>query len=110
MNVDPSHAAAMQAAISNERDDVMVRDRIRLMHSLISGQKLSSASAIADEEFSVNQFVPAHFVQVEEPVQLGRIGRPIGKETNPDGGVYQHHHATLRLAADFSRRRGTSRA
>ena len=31
MNVDPAHAATMQVASANERDDVAVRDRPRLV-------------------------------------------------------------------------------
>jgi hypothetical protein len=31
VNVDPAHAATMQAAIANEQDDVRVRDHARLM-------------------------------------------------------------------------------
>ena len=66
-NIDPAHAATVQAAISNERE-ITVGDHLRLMPSLIGGQKLPAASPVADEEFSINQLVPAHFIQIEDPV------------------------------------------
>ena len=110
MNVDPAHAATMQVAIANKRDDVAVRDDGCLMHPIVSGQELAAASSVANEEFSIDQLVPRHFIETEESVQLGRIGRPVGKEPNSHGRVHQDHQATLRLGDDLSRRLGTSRA
>ena len=73
----------MQAAIANERDNVTVRDPARLMHPLVGGQKLPAAAPVANEEFSIDQLVPRHFIETEESVQLGDIRCPIGKEPNP---------------------------
>src|ERR1035437_1082105 len=100
----------MQVASANERDYVAVRDRARLVHLLVSGQKLPPASPVANEEFSVDQLMPRHFVETEESVQLSRVGRAVGKEPNPHGSVHQDHRAALRLGNGFSRRLGTSRA
>jgi hypothetical protein len=110
MNVDPAHAAAFQAAIANERYDVAVRDHTRLMNLLVGGQEFPAPSPVTDEEFSIDQLMPGHFIEIEESVQRSRVGRPVGKEPNPDGSVYQDHQATLRFGDDLSRRLGTSRA
>jgi hypothetical protein len=110
VNVDPAHAATMQVAIANKRDDVAVRDHGHLMYPLVGGQELPAASSVANEEFSIDQLVPHHLIETEEPVQLGRKGRPVGKEPNPHGRVHQNHQAFLRLGAGLSRRLGTSRA
>src|ERR1017187_6486291 len=110
VNVDPAHAAAMQVAIANERDDVTVRNHGGLMHPLVGGQELPAASSVANEKFSIDQLVPRHFLETEESVQLGRVRRPAGKEPNPHGSVHQDHQATLRLGDGLSRRLGTSRA
>src|ERR1035437_6122982 len=110
MNVDPTYAAAMQVASADERDYVAMRHRARLVHLLVSSQKLLPASPVANEEFSVDQLMPRHFVETEESVQLIRIGRAVGKEPNPHGSVHQDHQATLCLGAGRSRRLGTSRA
>lgn len=110
MNIDPAHAPTMQVTIANELDDIPVRDNARLMHPLVGGQELAAASSVANEEFSIDQFVPRHFIATEESVQLGRVGVPVGKEPNPHGSVHQDHQATLRLGDRPSRRLGTSRA
>jgi hypothetical protein len=68
VNVDPAHAATMQVAIANERDDVTVRDHSRLMHPLVGGQELPAASSVANEEFSMDQLMPRHFIETEESV------------------------------------------
>src|ERR1035437_5241750 len=100
----------MQVASANERDYVAVRDRARLVHLLVGGQKLPPPSSVANEEFSIDQLMPRHFVETEESVQLSRVGSPVGKEPNPHGSIHQDHQATLRLGDGASRRLGTSRA
>jgi len=111
MNVAPARTATVQAAIANKRDDIAVRNIDRLMHPLIGGQQLPAASPAANQEFSVDQLVPRHFIETEESVQLGRVRRPVGQVPNPHGGVHQDHQATLlRLGDGLSRRLGTSRA
>jgi hypothetical protein len=59
MNVDPGHSAAVQVAMTNERDDIRMRDHSGLMHSLIGGQEVLAASPVADQEFSINHSCPA---------------------------------------------------
>jgi len=66
--VDPAYAATMQVASANERDYVAVRDRPRLVHPLVGGQKLPPASPVANEEFSIDQLVPRHFIKTQESV------------------------------------------
>jgi hypothetical protein len=46
------------------------------MHPFVGGQELPAAPAVANQEFSIDQFVPRHFSQFEESGQLGRIRRP----------------------------------
>jgi hypothetical protein len=58
----------MQVAIANELDDVTVRDHDRLMHPLVVGQELPTASPVSNEEFSVDQLVPRHCIETEESV------------------------------------------
>ena len=91
MNVDPARAPAMRAAIPDEPGDVTVRAHARLMHLLVGGQKLCTASPAADEELSVNQLMPRHLIETEEPRELGRVGRPVSKEADPHGSVHQDH-------------------
>ena len=110
MNIDPAHASTMQIAIANERDDLAVRDRARLMHPLVGRQELPATSSVANQEFSIDQLMSGHFVETEESVQFGGVGRPVGEEPDPYGSVHQDHQATLRLGDGLSRRLGTSRA
>jgi hypothetical protein len=56
----------------------------------------------------VDEIVAKHLVLREELTQSTRVGLPSGEETNPDGGVDEHHYATRRLRAGFSLRLGTS--
>jgi len=58
MNIYPAQAAAMQTTMAYKRDDVPMRDHSRLMHVLVSGQQIGAASGVANEQFSINQFVP----------------------------------------------------
>src|ERR1019366_3760759 len=73
VNVDPAHAAAMQVASADERGYVAMRDRARLVHPFVGGQKLPPASPVANEEFSIDQLMPRHPVETEESVQLSRV-------------------------------------
>ena len=66
MNIDPAHAAAIEVAIANERDNVTVRDHGCLMHPLVGNQQLPAASPVANEEFSIDQLVPRDFIETEE--------------------------------------------
>src|SRR5205809_5809798 len=101
----------MQIAMANERDDVTMRDRLRLMHPLVGGQKLRAATPVANQEFSVDELVSSHFLQIEKSGQLSRVGWPVGQGPNPYGSIHQDHQATLlRLGAGVSRRLGTSPA
>lgn len=68
MNVDPAHPATMQAMIADEGDDVTVRNHGRLMHPLVCGQELPATSSAANQEFSIDQLVPRHFIETEESV------------------------------------------
>ncbi len=63
MNVDPTHAAAMQAPVANEGDDLAVRNDFRRVHALIGVEQLLAAASIADQEFSIDQLVPYRLVQ-----------------------------------------------
>src|SRR5580704_621340 len=110
MNIYPAQAAAVQAAMAYKLDDFPMRDQGRLMHVLVSGQQLGAASRVANEQFSINQLVPRDGVYTYESLQLGRVGRAVGKEPSPNGSVHQDHFDVFCLAGGFSRRRGTSRA
>ena len=68
MNVDPAHPATIEAAIADEGDDVTVRNRGRLVYSLVRGQELPATSSVANQEFSIDQLVPRHFIETEESV------------------------------------------
>jgi hypothetical protein len=58
----------MQAAIAHEGDDVTVRNHGRLMHPLVGGQELPATAPVANQEFSIDQLVPRHFIETEESV------------------------------------------
>ena len=68
MNVDPAHPAAIEAPIADEGDDVTVRNHGRLVYSLVRGQELPATSPAANQEFSIDQLVPRHFIETEESV------------------------------------------
>jgi len=88
MNIYPAQASAVQTAMAYKLDDFPVRDDGRLMHVLVSGQQLGAASPVANKQFSIDQLVPCDRVQTYKSLQFGRVGRPVGKESNPDGGVH----------------------
>jgi hypothetical protein len=49
--------------MANEGNHVRVRNDTGLMHLLIGGQELPAAATIADEKFSVDEFVAGHFIE-----------------------------------------------
>lgn len=71
---------------------------------------VSGASTITDEKLSINQVVSCHFIQIEESVQLGGEGRPVGKKPNLHRSVDEDHRPFPRLDDGGSRRLGTSLA
>jgi len=91
MNVDPTHAAAVQLAIASKRHNVAMRNQACLLHTLIGRESLPAATLVAYQEFSKYQFVPAHLVETEQSVQLGCIRLPAGQRSDPNGSVYKHH-------------------
>jgi hypothetical protein len=68
VNVDPAHPATIEPPIADEGDDVTVRNRGRLVYSLVRGQELPATSSVANQEFSIDQLVPRHFIETEESV------------------------------------------
>jgi hypothetical protein len=47
------------------------------MHLLVVRRKLRAISSIPDQEFAIDEVMPAHLVLPEEPVEFGRVGRSI---------------------------------
>ena len=111
MRIDPANTAPVQTPFAYKRDDITVRHNRCLVHLLVVCQQLLASTLIPYKEFAVYEVVAADFVAAQEPVQLSRIRRSIGQETNPHGGVNQDDHAAECLTADAgSRRRRLSRA
>jgi hypothetical protein len=69
----------MQVSCANEFDDVNVRNSARLAYALIGSQKLPAAAAIADQKFSIDQFVPGNLVESQESLQLGCVRRRLAR-------------------------------
>ena len=65
MHVDPADASAVQLPITHECDDIGVSNNGRLVHTLVVSQQLLAATPIADEEFTVDEVVAAHFVAAQ---------------------------------------------
>ena len=107
-NVYPADATSLQVPIAHERDDLAVRNDARLMYLLIGGQELPSASTIADEKFSIDQFMSPDLIETQESIQFDCVGCPVGKEANPYGRIDEHHQATVCFGDGLSRRLGTS--
>jgi hypothetical protein len=78
VNVHPSDATPIEVASANELDDVTMRNDRCLMHPFIVGQKLLAASPVADEEFSIDEFMTGDLVEKHESTQLGYERRPVG--------------------------------
>jgi len=78
MYIDPANAAAMQVALPNKRDNFRMRNGCRLKHPFISFQQLLTPSPIADQEFAIDQVVPKHLAEIEQPIQLTHEGRAVG--------------------------------
>src|SRR6266545_5986333 len=110
MDIDPADAAALKLPVTDERNDLSVRNDRRLIHLLVGRQQLRAPSSLADQELSEDQRMSHHLVASEEAIQLRGVRPAIRQEANPHRGVDQHHHPTRRLPEAFSRRRGTSRA
>jgi hypothetical protein len=89
VKVDPAETPAGQVAIADEADDIAVRNGGRPAELLIVGQELPAASAGGGKEFSIDELMACHFLASQKSVQLDRIGRPVGKEPNPDRGIDQ---------------------
>jgi hypothetical protein len=91
MNVDPTETHSVQAAMANQRDHLVVRNDSGLVQPLVGGEKLATAVAITDQQFSVDQLVPGHLIAVQKSAQLGHVSCMSGKRPNPSRCVYQDH-------------------
>ena len=60
---------------------------------------------VANQEFSVDELMSSHFLQIEKSGQLGRVWRPVGQGPNPYGSIHQDQSGHL---SSFGRRRFTA--
>lgn len=63
VNIDPANSSPMKFAQADKSDNFIVTQRSRLMHLLECRQSLLTASAIADQKLTINEFVPCHFAK-----------------------------------------------
>jgi hypothetical protein len=61
----------MKVPRANKCHNLAVRNCSSLMYLLVSSKELPAASTIADEKFSIDQFMAHYFVAIKEPPQLG---------------------------------------
>ena len=108
MSVDPTNAAAVKPALTNERDHVSVWDHGHLVDQGVGGEKLTAAAQVADEELAQDEVVPADLASLQQRIEPARVWRTIGQEANPDRRVDEHHQAAECVVAPAPRRRRTS--
>jgi len=94
MDIDPTRSAPMQTSFAHERNDVTVRNEFNVVHALVGSQEFDAASPVADEELAIDQLVPSHFIQSQQPIHLRGVGCPVCQESNPNGRVDKNHQAT----------------
>ena len=91
MNLDPSDAAAVEAASANELDYFTMVDRGYMAHSRVVGEEPCTATGIASEQFSVDQVVTSHFAGIEQPGHFFQVWRLVPQEPDPYRCVDQDH-------------------
>ena len=75
----------------------------------IIAQRLRPASAVANEQFSIDELMTHHLFLGQDSVQLGTIWLPPVESAHPHTTVNQDQAARFRRErTGFSRRRGTS--
>ena len=74
VDIDPADPASVQAPLANENDDLVVRDHAGLPHAFVVREELVPASAVANQEFPINELMSGHFFVAEQPLEFGRIG------------------------------------
>ena len=73
MRIDPPDAPSVQPPVAHKLDDIAMRHDRRLMHLLVVGQQLLTPAFVPDEELSVHEVMPTHFVAAQQRIELGGI-------------------------------------
>jgi hypothetical protein len=54
------------------------------VNEVVRVQQVGSPAGISDQQFAVHEVVPGSFVPLEQAVQFGSVGHPVGEKTDPD--------------------------
>lgn len=91
MDVDPTDATPVQAAVPDELDDFLMGDGRGLVDPLVVGQEPLPSPAVAHQELSKDEFVPQDLAVLEKIVESSATGGIAGKELDPDRRIDQDH-------------------
>src|SRR5690349_5662994 len=78
------------------------------VNKIVRVQEPGPPAAISDEQLAVHKVVPGSFVPLEQTIEFGSVGHPIGEKPDPDRSVNQDHQAAVFVLRVSCRRRGTS--
>ena len=110
VHVDPANTSPEKSSFTHKLNNLLVGDRLSLLHLRVSIEKVpSAASNVANEQFAENHLVADDLVPTKNFVKAAGEWLTASQEPDPDRSIHQDHQATLRLLG-CSRRRGTSRA
>lgn len=87
VGIDPIDAPAVQSALTNEGHNVLMWNGGRLTHQRVVCPQRRTPSLVAHQEFAKDEGMAAHFSSAQQLVEPVRVGRSIGQEPNPDGGI-----------------------
>jgi hypothetical protein len=109
VNVNPADAPAVQPAGTNKRDDLVVTRNWGIRKNCVRLEHLRPASAVSDEEFTVDEFV-AHYLRIlQQLVHHFAIWLSIIESAKPHTCIGENHATRFRRErAGASRRLGTS--
>ncbi len=91
MDIDPACASAMQLAGADEFYEFCVRDWTRMVHLLISVEKLLPAAFVTNEEFAEHEFVPGDLIVYKQLFERVRVRFLVYQESDPHRSINENH-------------------
>gem|GEM_PF-6492453 len=88
VHVDPANTSPEESSFTNKLNNLLVGDRLSLVHLRVRLQKVSSAASnVANEQFAEDHFVTNCLVPTKNVVKAAGEWLTTGEESDPDRGV-----------------------
>jgi hypothetical protein len=92
MSIDPADTGPLKAVMPDEVDNIGVRERFGQWQLLVAiGQEPAAARGVADQKFTVDQFVAGDYIDFQQLGHARGIGLPVREKPDPDGCIDENH-------------------